>query len=62
MRPSPCPFLQDSACAIYDERPLVCREYLVTNPPAACTTLTPGEIHYVEIPGSTFHALNACNH
>lgn len=32
----PCPFLEDGSCSIYDERPLVCRQYLVTTPPAAC--------------------------
>lgn len=31
-----CPFLEDEACTIYDERPLTCREYLVTSPPELC--------------------------
>lgn len=31
-----CPFLEDDACGIYSERPFVCRQYLVTSPPALC--------------------------
>ena len=31
-----CPFLEQGACAIYAERPLVCRQHLMTTPPAAC--------------------------
>lgn len=32
----PCPFLEDESCSIHAERPLVCREYLVTSPAALC--------------------------
>jgi maleate isomerase len=31
-----CPFLEDGACSIYEDRPFVCREYLVTSPPEHC--------------------------
>lgn len=31
-----CPFLDQGSCSIYEERPLICRQYLVTTPPAAC--------------------------
>ena len=31
-----CPFLEDESCSIYDERPITCREYQVTSPPALC--------------------------
>lgn len=34
----PCPFLEDGACGIYAERPLICRQYAMTSPPAACRT------------------------
>lgn len=34
----PCPFLEDGACGIYAERPLICRQHAVTSPPAACRT------------------------
>ena len=32
----PCPFLEDESCSIYEERPLKCREYLVTSPALNC--------------------------
>lgn len=32
----PCPFLEDEACSIHPDRPLGCREYLVTSPPDQC--------------------------
>ncbi len=31
-----CPFLEGEACSIHADRPLLCREYLVTSPPARC--------------------------
>jgi Fe-S-cluster containining protein len=31
-----CPFLEDESCSIHPDRPLVCREYLVTSPAALC--------------------------
>jgi Fe-S-cluster containining protein len=32
----PCPFLEDESCSIHLDRPLVCREYLVTSPAELC--------------------------
>lgn len=32
----PCPFLVEESCGIYEERPLACREYMVTSPAAYC--------------------------
>lgn len=32
----PCPFLEEESCSIHADRPLVCREYLVTSPPELC--------------------------
>lgn len=46
----PCPFLLDGACSIYEERPLVCREYLVTNPPENCANPQPGNLDTIKIP------------
>jgi len=34
-----CPFLVNEVCSIYAERPVVCREYLVTSPPSGCDVL-----------------------
>lgn len=31
-----CPFLEHESCSIHAERPLVCREYLVTSPAELC--------------------------
>ena len=45
-----CPFLVDDACSIYHDRPLVCREYLVTSPAENCSNPTPENINPVEIP------------
>ena len=32
----PCPFLEDEACSIYPDRPITCREFLVTTPAIYC--------------------------
>lgn len=32
----PCPFLEDESCSIHPERPIACREYLVTSPAEHC--------------------------
>ena len=32
----PCPFLEDESCSIHQERPLKCREHLVSSPAAYC--------------------------
>jgi len=46
----PCPFLEDESCSIHADRPLVCREYLVTSPPAACAALGSGQVRQVPVP------------
>jgi Fe-S-cluster containining protein len=35
-----CPFLEEESCSIHQERPLVCREYLVVSPPENCARQT----------------------
>jgi Fe-S-cluster containining protein len=35
----PCPFLEGGSCTIYEDRPLICREYAVTTPPELCAHL-----------------------
>lgn len=37
-----CPFLEDEACSIHTDRPMACREYLVTSPPEHCAEATGG--------------------
>jgi Fe-S-cluster containining protein len=38
---TPCPFLEEGSCSIYAQRPLVCREYLVTSPAERCSDPSP---------------------
>ncbi len=45
-----CPFLVDESCSIHQDRPLACREYLVTNPPENCSNPTPQNIDLIKIP------------
>ncbi len=33
-----CPFLENDACSIYEQRPFACRQYLVTTPKELCAT------------------------
>ena len=44
-----CPFLIDESCSIHKDRPLVCREYLVTSPAENCATPTKDNIEKVPI-------------
>ncbi len=46
----PCPFLENESCSIYEDRPMPCREYLVTSPPACCVDPRPGSIDPVPMP------------
>ena len=46
----PCPFLEEGACSIYNDRPLICREYLVTTPAANCARPTPETVRCVPLP------------
>lgn len=39
-----CPFLEDEACSIYADRPLACRQHLVTTPAAWCAEPGKGQI------------------
>lgn len=46
----PCPFLEEESCSIHPERPLACREYLVTSPAEDCADPSPERIRRVELP------------
>lgn len=37
-----CPFLEKDRCSVYEDRPFVCREYLVTSPASLCASLSRG--------------------
>ena len=45
-----CPFLQDESCSIHPDRPLVCREYQVVSPPAACAKVGDSGVQQVPVP------------
>src|SRR5262249_59780961 len=45
----PCPFLEEEACSIYAERPLSCRDYVVTSPPENCSLPTPETVRRVPL-------------
>jgi len=45
----PCPFLEDEICSIHAERPLICREYLVTSPAENCLQPTAETIKRIGI-------------
>jgi Fe-S-cluster containining protein len=46
----PCPFLEEESCSIHPDRPLVCREYLVTSPASACSDSTQTDVVVVALP------------
>jgi Fe-S-cluster containining protein len=52
----PCPFLEDESCSIHPDRPLSCREYLVTSPAEHCTAPTRDNIRRVPTPGFAMSA------
>lgn len=52
-----CPFLEQESCSIYAERPLACREYLVTSPAEHCAQPTPDSIDCLPIAARVSHAL-----
>jgi Fe-S-cluster containining protein len=47
-----CPFLENESCSIYEDRPLVCREYLVTSPSVNCSNPRPDNIEKMPVSGS----------
>lgn len=52
-----CPFLSGRSCSIYAQRPLACREHLVTTPPELCKTSEPQIPEIVPIPVSMLEVL-----
>jgi Fe-S-cluster containining protein len=45
-----CPFLEEESCSIHPDRPLVCREYLVTSPADLCAGPTQDGVTPVAVP------------
>lgn len=46
----PCPFLEDESCSIHPDRPLACREYLVSSDPAHCAQPDAATVAVVDVP------------
>lgn len=46
----PCPFLENEACGIYEDRPVVCREHHVSTPAENCARLYQVNVDRVEPP------------
>ena len=44
-----CPFLENESCSIHEDRPIACREYLVTSPAANCSKPTDETVRKVEL-------------
>jgi Fe-S-cluster containining protein len=53
----PCPFLEDESCSIHPERPLACREYLVTSDPKHCADPSLETVKCVPLPGKVSTAV-----
>ena len=49
--------MQDERCSIYADRPLTCREFLVTSPAEHCARPTQDTIRCVQMPLKVQHAL-----
>jgi Fe-S-cluster containining protein len=53
----PCPFLEEESCSIHPDRPLACREYLVTSPAENCARPTPEGVQCVPMPAKISSAV-----
>ena len=47
-----CPLLEEESCSIHPDRPVVCREYLVTSDPKYCANPEPNKVEGVTIPAA----------
>ena len=53
----PCPFLSNNLCISYEQRPIACREHMVTGSAILCDTEGMDEPHIVQIPVSVLECL-----
>lgn len=49
-----CPFLEEESCSIHLDRPMACREYLVTSPAVNCSNPTPEGVEWVPMPAKVW--------
>jgi Fe-S-cluster containining protein len=52
-----CPFLAEESCSIHPERPIACREYLVTSPAEECARPNPESVRCVPLAGKVSNAV-----
>jgi Fe-S-cluster containining protein len=52
-----CPFLENESCSIYADRPITCREYLVTSPAENCARPTADGIRLVPLASKVWAAV-----
>jgi Fe-S-cluster containining protein len=52
-----CPFLEEESCSIHPERPLACREYLVTSPAEDCARPSRDKVRCLKLPFKVSGAL-----
>jgi Fe-S-cluster containining protein len=45
-----CPFLEEESCSIHPDRPVSCREYLVTSPAEECAQPFSSQVRTIPIP------------
>lgn len=55
----PCPFLEDESCSIHPDRPVACREHLVTSPAEHCARPHALPVRGVRLPVRVWTALAA---
>lgn len=46
----PCPFLEEESCSIHPDRPVTCREFLVTTPAVHCQNPSAETVKSVRLP------------
>jgi Fe-S-cluster containining protein len=55
-----CPFLEEESCSIHLDRPMTCREYLVTSPAEHCARPTPQTVKTINLPANVWTAAARC--
>jgi Fe-S-cluster containining protein len=53
----PCPFLKKESCSIHEDRPLICRQYLMTSEASHCKNPTTAPISRVALAADVMKAL-----
>ncbi|MFO0959213.1 MAG: YkgJ family cysteine cluster protein [Isosphaeraceae bacterium] len=53
----PCPFLEEESCSIHPDRPMACREYLVTSPAEFCADPSAETVRVVQLPAKVSTAV-----